>query len=112
MICFSLFTDERVDVIKLNLIKYNDGTGEKQLRIKEEIAPYWRKLAPHLGFRPANIEVFAQSQTSVDDMFFKWLHIDPNCTWRTLIMKMCDAGLTVAAEDLKVALCYIIHDDP
>ena len=105
-----LFTDERVDVIKLNLIKYNDGTGEKQLRIKTEITPHWRDLAPHLGFRYAEIEAFAQKQDSVDAMLSNWLRSNTNCTWRTFIMKMSDAGLTVPANDLKHALCCIIND--
>ena len=106
----SLCVDERVDVIKLNLIKYNDGMGEKQLRIKQEITPHWRKLAPCLGYQYASIEAFAQSQTSVDDMFSDWLRTDTNSTWRAFIMKMSDAGLTVAANDLKHALCCIIND--
>ena len=105
-----LCADERVDVIKLNLIKYNDGTGEKQLRIKEEITPHWKDLAPHLGYRYASIAAFAQSQTPVDDMFSDWLRTDTNSSWRTLIMKMSDAGLIVAANDLKYALCCIIND--
>ena len=109
----SLCTDERVDVRKLNLIKYNDRTGEKQLRIKIQVTPRWRDLAAHLGFCSARIEAFAQSQTSadpVDGMFTEWLRTDPNCTWRKLIMKMNDAGLNVAANDLEHALCYIIND--
>ena len=106
-----LFSDERVDVIKLNLIKYNDGTGEKQLRIKKEISPRWRDLAPCLGFRYASIEAFAQSpNNSVDAMLAEWLRTDTNSTWRMFIMKMSDAGLTVAAYDLKYALCYVIND--
>jgi hypothetical protein len=102
--------DERVDVIKLNLIKYNDGTGEKQLRIKKEIFPRWRDLALCLGFRYASIEAFAQSPNSVDAMLAEWLRTDTNSTWRMFIMKMSDAGLTVAACDLKYALCFIIND--
>ena len=105
--------DERVDVMKLSLIKYNDRTGEKQLRIKRQVTPCWRDLAAHLGFCSASIEVFAQSQTSadsVDGMFTEWLRTDTNCTWRKLIMKMNDASLTVAANDLKHALCHIIND--
>ena len=107
---FFLYSEERVDVIKLSLIKHNDGSGEKQLRIKKQISPQWRDLAPHLGFGYASIEAFAQSQSSVDAMFAEWLRTNPNSTWKTLIMKMNDADLTVAASALKHALCCIVAD--
>ena len=105
---FSL-TEEQVDIMKLSLIKYNDGTGEKELRIKEQIAPQWRELATHLGFNPARIATLSQSHTPIDDMMMNWLQKDPQNCWKKLITKMHDAGLRTPAADLNHALCHI-HD--
>lgn len=99
---------ERVDLTLLNLIKYKDDKGKKELRIQDRIKSRWRDLAVHLGFKePGKLESFAQSQSPFDTMMTKWLQGDAQSSWNKLICKMNDAGLTRDADDVKYALLHM-----
>lgn len=104
-------TAEQVDLRLFGLIKYNDGKGQKELRIKDQIEAHWRDLAPHLGFEPGKIRTLAKSQAPNDEMMAQWLQRDPKNCWERLIQKLKDAGLKTAANDLKHALCHMIPSE-
>ena len=101
---------------QLVLIKYDDHGKQRELRIRNEIAPEWKSLAALLGFKGSNIITIEaathhQPQEATDKMLREWMAKDCDCTWRKLIRKMDDAGLRVPARDLANALCHIIDDD-
>ena len=96
-----------MDIRLLSLIKYCDKDGEKELRISNEIKSRWRELAKQLGFDSPQIEVFAQSATSLDDMMSEWLRTDIENSWKKLIERMHDADLKTSALRLKHALSNI-----
>lgn len=99
---------EPVDLKLLNLIKYKDDKGKKELRIQDRIKSRWRDLALHLGFKePGKLENFEQSQSPFDTMMTKWLQGDTQSSWSKLICKMNDAGLKRDADDLKYALLHM-----
>ena len=101
---------------QLVLIKYDDQGTQRELRIRNEIAPEWKNLAALLGFKPSNVTTIEaaahyQPQEATDKMLREWMAKDWDCTWRKLIRKMEDVGLKVPAKDLAYALCHIIIDD-
>ena len=93
----------------LGLLKYNDGTGEKEVRIQQQIVPKWMELATQLGFKPELIETWSErgSQHATITMMHEWLRVDTEHSWGKLVQKMKDAGLGTSAADLKYALCYM-----
>ena len=102
-------TGKRVDTRILDLLKYNDGTGEKELRIQQQIVPQWIKVAKQLGCSSALIQTWSQSgpQQATEAMMTEWSNRDTEQCWRKLIVKMKDAGLGTPAADLKHALCHM-----
>ena len=101
---------------QLVVIKYDDHGTQRELRIRNKIAPEWKSLAALLGFeesRVTTIEAAAhyQPQEATDKMLREWMTKDCDHTWRKLIRKMNDAGLRVPSKDLTYALCHIIDDD-
>ena len=53
----------------------------------------------------------AKSQAANDEMMAEWLQRDPRNCWERLIQKLKDAGLKTAANNLKHALCNMIHPE-
>ena len=105
------FLDERVDGIKLVVIKYTKDGKQKELRIKDKIAPQWKSLAPLLGLGDQidnlAIEAFHRPVDATSAMLTKWMTTDTEFSWGKLVRKMRDAGLNVPAEDLAYALRHI-----
>ena len=97
----------------LALLKYNDGTGEKELRIQQQIVPQWINVAKQLDCNPALIQTWSQTgpQQATEAMMTEWSTRDPEQCWKKLILKMKDAGLGVPATDLKYALCHMTSQD-
>ena len=108
-----ILIEERVDIRYLSLLKYNDGTGEKELRIQEQIVLKWKELAKQLGCSAALIELWSQKdpQQATEAMMNEWLRRDPKNSWRKLVQKMKDAGLVTPAADLEHALHHMITQD-
>lgn len=103
--------DEKVDLRLFGCIKYDDGKGQKELRIKDRIEAHWRDVALHLGFEASKIKTFAKSQAGNDEMMTEWLQRDPDNCWEKLIQGLKDANLKAAADDLRHALCHMIHSE-
>ena len=106
------FADERVTMEKLDFIQFNDGSGDRELRIRVEIEGQWRVVASQLGLSDARIGALAHSQTPTRDMLSVWLQTDTGCVWRKLIEKLCNAGLTTQAFDLRYALTHAVPTSP
>ena len=96
----------------LTLLKYNNGTGEKELRTQQKIVQKWRELATQLGFSEF-IETWLERgpQRATEAMMHEWLMVDPENSWGKLVRKMKDAGLGTPAGDLKYALCHMTPQD-
>ena len=104
---------ERVTNTRLLLIEYSDGGVKKELRIQDNIAAWWKKLAPFLGFEVHDIQNIEQSKFFQTDscatmMLSSWMTRDPDCTWRKLILSMRKARIGSAA-DLAKALRNIVQ---
>lgn len=102
---------EKVTGSKLIVIKYDDN---KVLRITNEIAPEWKKLATLLGcFTSGSIEGISKSvqhdpRDATEKMLREWMMKDVDHTWRKLIQKMRDVELLMtAAAELTYALRHI-----
>ena len=102
----ALHTDKRVNLKEISLIRFNDGSIERELRTKEQIVPQWRRVAEQLQFGPAKIGALSLSRTPTDDMISEWMRIEKDHLWRKLIEAINDAGLRTAAIDLKDALLF------
>ena len=101
----------------LQLIKYFDPeTGEhREIRVLDDLAPYWRKIAELVGIPPYHIKSIAKQESDVDclrDMIGEWLAnapLMPHCKrysekWRGLHNLLKDGRQEKLAADLEAAL--------
>ena len=98
----------------LQLIKYFDSeTGEhREIRILDDLAPYWKKIAELVGIPPYRIKFIAKQKSEVDclrDVIEEWLAQMPHCKcysekWRGLYNLLKDGRQEKLAADLEAAL--------
>ena len=109
--------DENVTIESLQLINYLDHeTGEhREIRILEDLAPYWKKIAELVGIPPYRIKSIAKQESDVDclrDVIGEWLDNAPqmpHCKrysekWRGLYNLLKDGRQEKLAADLEASL--------
>ena len=99
-------------------MKYKEGGREKSLRIREEIAKYWRFIAPFLDITRARINIIEKAYScdpvgATNDMLVHWSVTDTKYSWRKLLLAMREATdeLNVVALTLERALISIFGCD-
>ena len=104
-----LVTGERVDIRYLSLLKYNAGSGEKEIRTLNKIKPHWKEVAIQLDLTPESIEIWSDNdpKDATYNMITEWIRTDPDNCWRKLVQKMKDAELLTPAADLAHALHHM-----
>ena len=106
--------DEDTTIESLQLIKFFDPeTGEhREIRILDDLAPYWKKIAELIGISPCHIKSIAKQDSDFDclrDVIGEWLANAPHCKrysekWRGLYNLLKDGRQEKLAADLKAAL--------
>ena len=109
--------DEDATIESLQLIKYFDRETAKhrEIRILDDLAPYWKKIAELVGIPPYRIKSVAKQESDVDclrDVIGEWLANAPqmpHCKrysekWRGLYNLLKDGRQEELAADLKAAL--------
>ena len=108
--------DKDITMNYLQLIKYLDPeTGEcREIRILDDLAPYWKKIAELLGIRPSTIKSIAKQGSDIDclrDVIGEWLANAPqmpHCKhysekWRGLHNLLKDGRMGKLAADMEAA---------
>ena len=103
---------EKPKLKELQLLKGPDG---RKVRIIDEMAPEWEKLADTLGFEATEISCIKKDHrqepvTSCCLMLDTWLQESPNnqlrepVTWETLIQCLTETGCSILVLDLQTVL--------
>ena len=99
-------------------MKYKEGGRDKYLRIKEEIAKYWKFIAPFLDITQARINIIEKAHGcdpvgATNDMLVYWTVTDSRYSWRKLLFAMREATdeLNIVALTLERALFSILGCD-
>lgn len=111
-----MYADERPEMRELQLIKWNKGGQEKQLKIIADTAPSWQVLGTTFGLSPADLQGFQHQsmmnqQECYRSVLQKWLQngsqprVAYPVTWRGLIKAFRDSSLSEIADQLETALC-------
>ena len=102
--------DEDMKMDYLKLIKYFDSEiGEhREMRILDDLAPYWKKIAELVGIPPYCIKSIAKQESDVDcsrDVLAQMSHCKRYSEkWRGLYNLLKDGRQEKLAADLEAAL--------
>ena len=115
-----IYAAERPEMRKLQLIKWNKGGEEKQVKIITDTAPHWVNLGTTFGISQAELDGF-RTQNMLNQegccrsVLQRWLQNGSQprdaypVTWRGLIKALRDTGLREIADQLETALCKGEH---
>lgn len=86
------------------------GSGKKLVKIREEVASEWLKLAVQLKFKQGIIKIIQAdnqgSEDAFDKLMMRWLDGAGHqpVTWGTLLLALYAAGFTTLASDVEEVL--------
>lgn len=109
---FNIIVGEKPKLKDLQLLKGPDG---RKVRIIDEVAPEWEKLAGTLAFEAVEISCIKKDHcqepvTSCRQVLDTWLQENPDnqlrdpVTWATLIQCLTEADCSILVQDLQMVL--------
>ena len=108
---FVYFLSFVADRPKLYQLQKVEGWEERAVKVIEQVAPFWEKLAYALHFNPAVVAAIARDnpckcEQACMDMFGRWLNGSARqpVSWETLMVALRDCKLMRLEAELDIVL--------